>query len=151
MKLRIKLIISLILLIWCILIFAEWLVPISEKIIIFIPFIKKTFSLVCHQQDYKLITQNVFHSMVCSRCTGIYIGALITSFGSFFFAMNKRFGNRLFYFALLPMLIDIACYSLNVYEYSKQVAFATGLLLGSTGFLYFYSAINQFLLENRVK
>ena len=151
MKLFIRLIFSFILLLWCTLIFIDWIIPFNENVIVVVPIIKKTFSLVCHQQEYKLISQNVFHSMVCSRCAGIYTGAFIASLALLFFTIKKKFGNRLFYFAVIPMLADIFCYTLNIYEYSKPVAFATGLLLGSTGFLYFYSAVNQFIIEKRVK
>ena len=150
MKHPFKIFVFLILLIWLLLIFIEWFVPIYQPLLIFIPFLQKTFSLVCHQQEYKLIVHDPFHTLVCSRCAGIYTGLLLMSSASIVFKFRENLDAKFLFYAFIPMLLDICCYSAGLYNYSRSIAFVTGVLLGSTGFLYFYSAINQYLKEKRV-
>jgi uncharacterized membrane protein len=150
MKLLFRFCVFFVLAVWFILIFAEWLVPLNEHFLFIIPLLKKTFSLVCHQQEQKLIISGIYHSLVCSRCAGIYFGLLFTSGISLFIQVKNSPDIKFLSYALVPMLADIFCYSVGIYTYSRIIAFITGLFLGSTGFLYFYSAINQYIKEKRI-
>lgn len=48
--------------------------------------------------------------------------------------------------ATIPMIADVVLIQLNIYAYSMTISFITGVLLGSTVFLYILSVIeNSFL------
>ena len=114
------------------------------------PFIKYNYTLVCHVQPEKLFTFSEFHTFVCSRCTGIYFGALISSF-VIFLGFNKTIDTKLLLLSSIPMFIDVLLYSLNVNSYSKYIALLSGLLLGSIGFIYIHSSIIELLIKNKGK
>jgi len=147
MKIRVT--ISILLAIWCIGFFFEWLIPLNEKLLTLLPFLHQTYSLVCHQEKVKLITSNRFESLVCSRCAGIYIGLLAGSFLSIFKIPHKNPNIKVLLVCIVIMLMDIAAYSVGIYHYSKLVAFITGFLLGSVAFSYFYNGLIQLLIEIR--
>lgn len=147
MRLSIKLVIVLLVLIWCLGIFSEWLIPFNNKITIALPFLHKTYSLVCHQIKTKLITNGTYETMVCARCTGIYLGSLISSIVLIFFNFKKSLGIKLLLIFSAPMLLDVFLYTINVYSYSKLIAFSTGLFFGSVGFLYLYNGLRQLFVE----
>jgi hypothetical protein len=45
------------------------------------------------------------------------------------------------------MISDVILYSLNIYHYSKLMAFSSGFLLGSVGFIYLYEGLNNLIRE----
>lgn len=49
------------------------------------------------------------------------------------------------------MLADVIFYSLGLYEYSKIIAAITGVLFGSTVFLYILDAIENSLYKKLIK
>lgn len=147
MRLSIKLAIALLVLIWCLGIFFEWIIPFYNELALALPFLRKTYSLVCHQIKTKLITDGTYETLVCARCSGIYLGSLISSIALIFFNFKRRLGIRPLLIFSAPMLLDVFLYSINVYTYSKVIAFSTGLLFGSTGFLYLYNGLRQLFAE----
>jgi uncharacterized membrane protein len=147
MKLKYRIILFFFLLLWSSGIFAEWLIIIDEHLLILLPHFHKTYSLVCHQDKAKLIIGGHAETLVCARCTGIYLGTLFTSF---IFLFKKNIGQvkiKFLFIASFPMLIDVLLSSLNVYHYSKLLAFLTGSLLGSVGFFYLYNGLKNLFLE----
>ncbi|MEJ5350511.1 MAG: DUF2085 domain-containing protein [Melioribacteraceae bacterium] len=145
MKLRIKIFIFILISIWYAGIFFECLSKLYPKSIIILPFIKKTYSLVCHQNVEKIIELNCGHTFVCSRCVGIYSGILLLSIFSLFIKKEMKINLKLLSLSTMPLMIDVFLTSLNIYTYSKTLAFFTGLLFGSVLFSYFYkSLINLF-------
>ncbi|MDH7605085.1 MAG: DUF2085 domain-containing protein [Melioribacter sp.] len=145
MRLRFKLLIFILISIWYTGIFFECLTKLYPKSIIILPFIKKTYSLVCHQKSGKLIELNCGHSLVCSRCAGIYSGILLSSIVSLVVKKILHTNLKFLFISIIPIIIDILFVSLNIYSYSKTLAFFTGFLFGSVLFLYFYkSLINLF-------
>lgn len=147
MSFLIRLIILLTLSLWMLGIFIEWFIPFVPHLSILFPFLERSYSLVCHQQQSKLLGESMYHSLVCSRCAGIYVGLFISSLVSLIIANYKEPSQKLIIFASVPMLADVFLYSIGVYNYSKYLAFSTGLLLGSVGFLYFYSAMKKLIQE----
>lgn len=147
MRLSIKLLIAFLILVWCLGIFSEWVIPLENKMTMAIPFLQKTYSLVCHQQKAKLITEGNYETMVCARCAGIYIGALVCSIILVFLSFKRKFGVKLLLIISAPMILDVLFYSINIYQYSKVAAFSTGLLFGSIGFLYLYNGLHQLFTE----
>lgn len=140
-----RLLIFLIILLWCSGIFYEYFMPGSKYLMIAYPFVKKSYSLVCHQQPDKLIAAEGHHTLVCARCTGIYLGALLSSLASFFFLFRKKLKIKYLLYAALPMLADVLIHNLGLMPYNKNVVFGTGLLLGSAGFFYFYNGLKTII------
>src|SRR3972149_7090550 len=106
------------------------------------PFLNLTYSQVCHQSHEKTISFWGENILVCSRCTGIYLGAFLT--GLFSLILTK-IPKRAFYFLLssfILMLIDVSFTTLGIYTYSKLFALVTGLLLGSTLLLFVLEQLN---------
>ncbi len=130
--------------------FSVIVLNIREIAVLFIP-AKFLYSTVCHQNPAKTITCHSHSLLVCARCTGIYLGAFLASIPAFIF-VKKRISlsiNFLFFFSL-PMLLDVIFLTLGVYSYSFYTAFFTGLLFGSTVFIYILASIENSLL-NRTK
>jgi uncharacterized membrane protein len=134
-------------LLWCAGIFTEWLTNLDGHFLYLLPFLKKTYSLVCHQEKLKLMTCGSAETLTCARCTGIYLGLLFVSFVFLFFVPEIKLKIKYLFIAALPMLTDVALSSLKIYQYSKSMAFITGFLLGSAGFLYLCSGLNNLLSE----
>lgn len=104
------------------------------------------FGFVCHQQDDKLLTIFGIKTMVCARCTGIYFGMFVGSIYILFFNVIK-IKIKIFIFALLPILFDVIFIEINLYAYSKLIAFLTGFIFGVMLFLFLSTVINSFYLE----
>ena len=147
MRFRFRLIISIILLFWCAGIFIEWFLPFENHLLFGLPFLQKTYSLVCHQQDAKLILFDKGETLVCARCTGIYLGLLFTSIIVLFRMPKEKPPVKFLFLAAAPMIGDVILYSTSLYHYSKPAAFITGFLLGSVGFLYLYAGLNNLIHE----
>lgn len=129
------------LLIWNLGIFSEFLIIRISGLNSLIPFLSIGYSNVCHQAVWKTIGQGAIHTLVCSRCSGIYAGALAFSLAALF--MRGRFflkSTRLLGIMMLPMLADVIFYNSGLYNYSKTAAFLTGFLSGSGLFLYILGA-----------
>jgi len=135
-------------LIWCLGILWEIVIHHFPSSFYFLPFLKYNYSVVCHIQSEKLFVFGNFHTLVCSRCSGIYFGALISSF-IILLGFSKNFSTKVLFLSSLPMFLDIFLYSLNVYDYSKYSALLSGLLLGSIGFIYIHSSIIELLTKQK--
>jgi len=107
----------------------------------------RAYSLVCHQETEKLISSGVYSSKVCARCTGIYSGAVISISLLFFIKLTKSINIKYLLLASLPIFLDVLFYNLNIYTYSKLIAFSSGILFGSAGFFYIASGIDKFIYE----
>ncbi len=112
------------------------------------PFLKLGYSTVCHQSEAKSFTcgNNVF--LVCVRCTGIYFSVLVTSFLTLFINIRIKIKTKYLIILSIPMLADVIFYSIGLYSYNKIIAGLTGVLFGSTVFLYILSAIENSLYKN---
>jgi len=114
------------------------------------PFQKQLYSTVCHQNTIKTFVCNDIPFFVCARCTGIYVGALIS--GLVLLIISKQFIFTLKYLMLfsLPMLIDVILLNFGIYAYIHLLSAFTGLLFGSSVFLYILSAIENLLFSNQI-
>lgn len=147
MKFRFRILIFSLLLIWFTGIFFQYFIKLDDRLLFLYPFINKSYSLVCHQHENKLISFGGIHSLVCARCTGIYAGLLAASLISLFFHYKNPLRLKFFILLSLPMLADVIAYSSGIYNYSRTIAFMTGILFGSAGFSYFYGSIKELLAE----
>lgn len=117
----------------------------NEQNIILYQFLHKIYSGVCHQFEYKSISVNGTFFHVCSRCYGIYIGALLGSVLSLFYFKQKHLKIKYLYFASIPILIDVIYQSLNITDYIKISALSTGMIFGFAIVVYFISSIENYL------
>ncbi|MHB8905213.1 MAG: DUF2085 domain-containing protein [Melioribacteraceae bacterium] len=147
MRFQYRLILFIVLLIWFSGIFVEWLIRFDNHFLFALPFLQKTYSLVCHQGKAKLFLFNNGETLTCARCTGIYLGLLLVSFAFLFKDYKKKFPVKFLLYSSVPMFADVILYSMDLYHYSKLIAFSTGLLLGSVGFLYLYGGLKNLILE----
>ncbi len=149
-KRTIDILFFLLILLWCVGILWEIVINYFPTTFYFIPFLKYNYSIVCHTEPEKLFTIGKFHTLVCSRCTGIYYGGLISSIIIIFGAINK-INTKLLLLSSIPMLLDVTLYTIGIYNYSKYIALFTGLLLGSVGFIYIHCAIIELLNKQKGK
>ncbi|MCX6174296.1 MAG: DUF2085 domain-containing protein [Ignavibacteriales bacterium] len=147
MKRSYSLILFFLFLIWFLGIFIEWFIKIDEHFVFALPYLQKTYSLVCHQEKNKLLLFDGIETLTCARCTGIYLGLLLSSLLVLFKLPKRKLHIKILLVAAAPMIADVLLTSLNIYAYSKLIAFFTGLLLGSFGFFYLYAGLNNLILE----
>lgn len=107
----------------------------------------KLYSLVCHQQSAKSFFIGSFKLEVCARCTGIYTGVLFFSAAGLIFGSLRLRDKKWLLYSMLPMAADVIFYSAGVYDYSKWIAFSSGLILGSASILYIFTGIEDYFLE----
>lgn len=105
-------------------------------------FLKRAYSLVCHQESYKLITHAGAEMLVCSRCTGIYIGSLLAGLTTLLFAI-PQIKTRILLFASIPIAADVLLNIIEYYDYSRLIAFSTGMILGITLYLFLMNEIEN--------
>jgi uncharacterized membrane protein len=129
---------------WCLGIIWEFLLNFFPSTIVFIPFMKYNYSLVCHSDPGKLFYFNSLHTFTCARCTGIYFGSLVISF-LLLAGLRFRISLKLCLLTGIPVFIDISLYTLGIYNYSKIVALYTGILLGSAGFIYIQNSLIDYI------
>ena len=148
MSITLKIILFVAIAFWVVGIFIEFLIPYFNNLSYAYPFINQLYSTVCHQQFEKLIEINEHRSLVCSRCSGIYIGGLFSSFILLFIPVLKIRNGKFIILAALPMFIDVLLYSIGFYSYSKTIALITGLLFGFVGIVYIYFGLQKLLGNN---
>jgi len=124
---------------------------INNDSILALPFLSKIYSGVCHQQEIKLLEVSGIQSLVCSRCAGIYSGVLLASFLLLFIKVNENSGIKFLLLSSIPLILDVVFYNLGLYNYSKTLAFSSGIFFGSAGFYYFYTGLEKLFSEQKIK
>lgn len=137
----------ILILLWTIGIFSEFLMSINTVFSLAVLPFNAMSSLVCHQDPAKLIEFNGAHSLVCSRCAGIYLGALFASLILLFIKPIAYLNYKFLLAASVPMILDVFLSTIDIYPYSKITAFVTGILLGSIGFLYLKIGLENYFVE----
>ena len=150
MDLRLRIFLFILIAIWLFGIFIEFFIPLQKNLAYLFPFLDNIYSTVCHQKTEKLLAITGGNTLVCARCTGIYLGGFISSFILLFISKIKLKDGRLIIAASIPMVVDVILYSIGLYKYSKTIALFTGLLLGSIGIAYIYNGL-QILVEKNGK
>lgn len=128
-------------------IFSQVFLKIDEHFFYAYPLVDQGFSIICHQQSDKLIEIFGVHSLVCARCTGIYLGLFFMSLLNLFINFNNIPSLKILILLSTPMFIDVLLTTSEIYDYSKSIAFFTGFLFGSVGFLYFYGGVKKLFSE----
>jgi uncharacterized membrane protein len=111
---------------------------------------KRIYSPVCHQVHDKCISIENNEMLVCARCFGIYSGSLIAGIAIIFF----QFANmkiKLLLIAPIPLIADVMLSTIDIYSYSKLLAFITGLIFGTIVFLFLLNEIENLFLIKSIK
>ncbi len=149
MDFKYRLIFFLIVLLWYVGIFGEFLTQIWHSSAFALPFLQIIYSHVCHQDPAKVIYFNGAKTFVCARCLGIYTGILIVTFYFLFKANLKKGPVKVLIFGFLPVAADVFLVKIGAYSYSKTIAFLSGFILGSIGIYYFYEIISSKITKDK--
>jgi uncharacterized membrane protein len=114
------------------------------------PILNLFYHNVCHQEDQKLIIINGFPLLVCARCTGIYLGALVTSILVLISLRNIKISHILFKSAIIILAADVIINNLFFTNYNKLTAFFTGLFFGAVCLLIVISVFENYILPKSI-
>lgn len=118
---------------------------------VFKPFVSTFYDNVCHQDAAKTISLSEYSFLVCSRCTGIYFGALIIAFIAVFILKEIRIPSKIFKLIILILLSDVVINNFILEGYNKVTAFITGFLFGSFILLILISLIEKSFFSKTLK
>lgn len=97
---------------------------------------------ICHQSPQKLLKIGTAEALVCSRCFGIYTGALISAF---LLLVIKYFNDKILlkflYFSITLLLVDVFASTISIYDYTKTIAFSTGLFFGLIAGIFIFTQL----------
>ena len=99
-------------------------------------FLNHSYSNICHQLSQKSFSIGGTSFLLCARCAGLYLGALMVSFISLFLKEQKIKNLLLLASASLILFLDVLLTTFSFYPYSKIIAFITGSFVGGVIFLY---------------
>ena len=80
--------------------------------------------------------------LVCSRCAGIYTGALIAGLLSLLVTLPE-INKKILILSTIPLAMDVFFIFTGVYTYSRSIAFSTGLAFGSIIYLLIISELEN--------
>jgi uncharacterized membrane protein len=126
-----RLLLFLLLGIWCIGFSLNVISPGSTEAVVFSPVINLFYDNICHQDQNKTIELNGFSFFICARCTGIYTGALLVAFISIFFFKEIKIPFRLITLTMIVLSADVVINNFINSGYNKTTAFLTGFLGGT--------------------
>jgi len=109
-------------------------------------FLKRLYSTVCHQENFKCISFGNDKMLVCARCAGIYFGAFITSISSLFFIV-PFISKKILMISILPLMMDVFLTTSGVYTYSQALSFMTGIIFGIVIYLFTILELEKFILN----
>jgi uncharacterized membrane protein len=88
-------------------------------------------SPICHHLPHRTFNIWGYYFPVCSRCTGLYMGAILFYIYSIFFSINYSvFILLLAFIGLIPMFIDGLTQYLDYRESNNALRFITGFAAG---------------------
>jgi uncharacterized membrane protein len=149
-KIYFRFVFFLIVLLWCIGFSLKALTDGSGFSIVSSPVLNFFYNHVCHQDEAKLISFNGFDFLVCARCSGIYIGALLSSFFILTFFKRIKFPLTIFSITSIVLLTDVILNNFIFNFYNKISAFSTGLLFGAACFFIVTNIIeDQIILKSK--
>jgi uncharacterized membrane protein len=101
------------------------------------------YSIVCHQSETSEINFGGAQLLVCARCAGIYLGALFIAIMMLFNLLKLKLSLLPLLIFSVPLVLDAFAVRLNIYAYSKTIAFITGLLFGAIVLIYILEIIEN--------
>lgn len=117
--------------------------PKDNSFHVFYPFLKMSYGRICHQHLDKSFFVNRSYFLVCSRCTGIYIGSFIGLLILLLPRQRYYYPHfKYFVFFLIILLADVITNNFIFLPYNKTTAFFTG-------YLFSFFAVNFVIFELR--
>lgn len=104
--------------------------------------LSRVYSTICHQENVKCIAIGNALMLVCSRCTGIYFGALTAGLLSLLFVVPS-ISRRVLLLSTIPLAIDVLFVLTGIYTYSQGIAFTTGLVFGGAVYLFLLNELEN--------
>ncbi len=148
----VKILIFFLLLIWCAGIIFPLVSPKFAGKLVVTEILNYAYSLVCHQTDSDLFHMDSNHLLVCTRCTGLYFGALIFILLSIVKPFKVNRGLKPFFFFSALLIVDAIAIRMGIYNYSAAFTFATGFMFGAITAIYIISTLkNSFLIPEDKK
>jgi uncharacterized membrane protein len=126
--------------IWIYGFFLPIITPIDNYISDFL--LTRIYSLVCHQESVKCFSIGSATILICARCLGIYVGALIAGLLSLV-ATLPAINIKVLVLSAIPFVLDVFFTFAGVYAYSKSVAFCTSIAFGSVVYLIILSELEN--------
>ena len=108
--------------------------------------LKRLYSTVCHQNNYKCIALESGKMLVCARCAGIYFGTFISAIFSLFITI-PFVSKKILMVAILPLIIDVLLTSIGLYSYSQFLSLVTGMMFGIVIYLFTILELEKFILN----
>lgn len=139
----VKLLFLMLLLFWCAGFLFPVLIPAFEGKPVVSAILSRNYSLVCHQSDSVSIFIGDSHLLVCARCAGIYIGAIVITIILLFGQLKIKHNLKPLIIFSAPLLVDTIAVRIGTYHYSKTIAFITGLLCGAVVIIYILDTIEN--------
>jgi uncharacterized membrane protein len=133
------------LLVWCLLIVSAPYLALAG-VISLSNFLYYLFSVTCHQLPERSFFLFGYKLAVCSRCTGIYFGALISTlvYPLLLKVDNiKTPGKWLLIYSLIPIGLDGGIQLITSYESNNLLRFITGAIFGGVLPLYLLPVYNE--------
>lgn len=135
---------AILLLLWCTGNFYPIIAARNINIIIY-AFLNHTYSNVCHQAYHKLILIDGSNTLLCARCTGLYLGALFMAILLLMTNIKKIISLKPLIIAALILLLDVILVNINLYKYSSWFAFTSGFLFGAVIYIYIIQVFEEYL------
>ena len=110
--------------------------------------LSRIYSNVCHQESAKCILIGSSAMLVCARCAGIYLGALVAGLLSSLLILPS-ISRRVLILSLIPIAIDVFFTFTGIYSYSQSLAFTTGLAFGGIVYLMVLAELEN-LFSNKL-
>ena len=141
-----KILLFFLLLIWCLgIIFPQVSPDFAGKLVITEIF-KYAYSLVCHQTGSDLVHLDNNHLLVCTRCAGLYFGALLFVILLIVKPIKVKRGLKPFFFFSTPLIVDAIAIRMGIYNYSAAFTFVTGFVCGAITIIYIINTIEDSFL-----
>ncbi len=148
----VKILLFFLLLIWFLGITFPLVSPNFSGKLVITQILNYAYSLVCNQTNSDLLHVNNNHLLVCTRCTGLYFGALIFIILLMVKPFKVNRGLKPFFFFSTPLIVDAIAIRLGIYNYSAAFTFVTGFMFGAITIIYIINTIeNSFLIPENKK
>ncbi|MFC2102980.1 DUF2085 domain-containing protein [Bacteroidota bacterium] len=142
---NVRLLFLVLLLVWCSGFLFPVITPAFEGKSFISHIVGYNYSLVCHQPDPENFVFIESKFLVCARCAGIYLGALLTVIILIVGSFKMDLSLKTFILFSSPMFFDAAAVRVNLYSYSDLFSFFTGILFGGIAIIYIIEIIEKSL------
>ena len=108
-------------------------------------FLNRTYSIVCHQAEHKLIYFDGSSTYLCARCTGIYVGALFMAVSLLMINFKTNISLKPLIISSSIILLDVVFVNTHLYNYISWIAFTSGSLFGAVIYIYIVQVFVEYM------